>query len=466
MKKIVFILICLSAFAEQQTVMGQAIAGGAEHSLAICSNGTVQSWGGNQWGELGNGTLATSTVPVAVSTLTGIISVAAGFGHSVALKNDGTVWAWGWNYYGQLGDSTTTDRLTPVQVSMLTGITAITAGSFHCLALKNDGTVWAWGYNAYGQLGDSTIADSHVPVQVNIFNGIVMLAGGGGHSLALKNDGTVWAWGENGTGELGNGTTTSSLTPVQVSALTGITSIAAWGANHSMAVKNDGTVWTWGLNTYGQLGIGSSDGNPHPVPVQVSTLTGITAVASGTWHILALKNDSSVWAWGNNQYGQLGDGTSTDRWIPIQVNLLSGITEVAAGSEHSLSIKNDGTARSWGRNIIGKLGDGTTINQWVPVQVINLCPLPTLLPDNLSSPASGFFLSSMLNNGVFTITMNNAAVKHDIEIFNSLGKKVHQEIIESDKQTEIHLNNPQAGIYFVSVREGEKVFVKKMVVQP
>jgi hypothetical protein len=155
------------------------------------------------------------------------------------------------------------------------------------------------------------------------------------HSLALKDDGTVWAWGYNGYGQLGNGTNTDSNVPVQVSGLTGITAIA-WGGSHSLALKNDGTVWAWGYNGYGQLGNGTNtDSN---LPVQVSSLTGITVIAGGSRHSLALKNDGTVWAWGYNGYGQLGNGTNTDSNVPVQVSGLTGITAIAGGGYHSLAI--------------------------------------------------------------------------------------------------------------------------------
>ena len=219
--------------------------GGNQHTLAICNNGTVNAYGQNLWGQLGNGTYNSSGVPVPVTGLTGIIAVdACGFPdvyygglHSLALKNDGTVWAWGSNINGQLGNGTNTNSNVPVQVSGLSGITAIAGGhngSFS-LALKNNGTVWAWGDNSTGQLGNGTTTNSNVPVQVNGLTGVVGIAGGGWHALAVKSDGTVWAWGNNIYGQLGNGTTYDSYIPVQVSSLTGISDVAA-AVRHSLAL--------------------------------------------------------------------------------------------------------------------------------------------------------------------------------------------------------------------------------------
>jgi len=186
--------------------------------------------------------------------------LAGGASHSLAIKTDGSLWGWGWNGYGQLGDGTTDDRSTPVQA--LTGVAAVAAGGSHTLAIKTDGSLWAWGNNEYGQLGDGTTTYRLTPVQV--LSEVAAVSGGWYHTLALKTDGSLWAWGRNYDGEVGDGTNDDRLTPVQV--LTGVAAVAA-GGNHTLALKTDDSLWAWGYNRSGQLGDGTTTDRPSPVPV-------------------------------------------------------------------------------------------------------------------------------------------------------------------------------------------------------
>jgi len=339
------------------------VASRSYHSLAVKSDGTVWAWGWNDLGQLGDGTKGVDrSLPVPVSGLTGVVGVAAGTAHSLAVKSNGTLWAWGGNFYGQLGDGTTTDRLTPVPVQGLTGVMGVATGNSHVLAVKSDGTLWAWGYNGYGQLGDGTTTDSLTPKPVSGLTGVVAVAAGEYHSLAVKSDGTLWAWGNNNSGQLGDGTNTARSTPMPV--LTDVVGVAA-GSYHSLAVKSDGTLWAWGLNFQGQLGSGTTTG--HLTPKQVPNLTGVVAVAAGNYHSLAIKSDGMLWSWGSNSSGQLGDGTtSPSRSVPLPVSLPGGVVAMDAGSSHSLAVKSDGTLWSWGSNSRGQLGDGTTSPRSAP----------------------------------------------------------------------------------------------------
>nr|WP_255570868.1 S-layer homology domain-containing protein [Cohnella sp. CFH 77786] len=282
-----------------------AVAAGENHSMAIRSDGTVWTWGWNAYGQLGDGTVDIApdykTTPVQAAGLTDIVAVSAGSSFSLALKSDGTVWAWGYNGGNQLGDGTTNPSSTPKKVSDLTGVVAISAGGTLGMAVKADGTVWAWGF---GTIGDGTISSS-TPKQVSVINDIAAVSTAI-RTMVSDNNGAVWTWGNNSSGQLGNGTTESSDTPLQVPGLSGVIAVSA-GTGHSMALKNDGTVWAWGANWRGQLGDGTTTNRLSPL--QVPGLSGVAAISAG-WsnHSVAVKNDGKVWAWGDNDYGQLGIG--------------------------------------------------------------------------------------------------------------------------------------------------------------
>jgi alpha-tubulin suppressor-like RCC1 family protein len=274
----------------------------------------------------------------------------------VALKNDGQVFAWGWNSYGQLGEGSTNNRAIPVPVPGLSDVMAIAAGDSHTVALKNDQTVWVWGRNDFGELGAGTRGNNRlVPVQVKMadgtpLGGVRAIAAGNKHTVALKSDGTVWVWGKSG--EVFR---TDRLTPVPVnlangSPLSGIIAIAA-GQSHTVALKADGTVWGWGQNERYELAIGvKSSREIFPVQAKLSDgspLSGITAIATGLRHTVARKDDGTLWAWGSNSYGQLGDGTSgagaDRRRYPVQVKKqdgtpLGGIIAIAAGGSHTVAV--------------------------------------------------------------------------------------------------------------------------------
>lgn len=353
---------------------------GPNHSILSTTAGTTLTWGYNGLGQLGDGTFTDRHTAIAVPGMDDAVSTAAGYGHSLVARRDGTVWAWGYNSNSQLGGSSSySPRPTPAKVEGLESgppvrldgpdhATAVAAGLWHSLARKADGTVWSWGYGSTGQMGNGSINQQWFPVQALGLVNVGSIAAGSYHVFAIDGTSNLWAWGFNNAGQLGDGTTMDRTSPVLVPGISNVRTVAG-GEDHTVAVTQDGTVWAWGDNDDGQIGNGAPNSTDYTTPQQVPGLSGAIAVSAGNDSSFALKSDGTVWAWGDNTYGQLGDGTTTDRATPVQVTGLTGVTRIAAGYFHVLALRNDGTVRSWGRNTYGQLGNGTTTDSHSPVTV-------------------------------------------------------------------------------------------------
>ena len=272
--------------------------------------------------------------------------------------------SWGANSNGQLGQNTTTQFSSPVQIPG-TSWSSITGGNAHSLATKTDGTLWAWGQNANGQLGKNDIIRYSSPVQIP-GTSWSSISGGNYHSLATKTDGTLWSWGYNNFGNLGQNDRTKFSSPVQIPGTTW-SSISGGGSggNHSLATKTDNTLWAWGYNYFGQLGQNNTTDSSSPVQIPGITWS---SISSGSGHSLATKTDGTLWSWGFGNNGQLGQGDRTDVSSPVQVPGTSW-SSIDGGNAHSLATKTDNTLWSWGNGSHGKLGQNTTTNVSSPVQI-------------------------------------------------------------------------------------------------
>jgi alpha-tubulin suppressor-like RCC1 family protein len=437
----------------------QSMVCGYEYSLAVKTDGSLWAWGYNWFGQLGDGSVKDHLLPIQV--MDGVKSVAAGYHHTMVLKADGSLWAWGDNWFGQLGNGMMEDSLSALQifdgksamadpkpsVPFASEMTATICGSIpwqnrylSFYKIDKDGALWAWGDNSFGQLGDGTTNDSRKPVKV--LDGVKSAVSGGTHVLATKDDGSVWAWGCNEQGQLGDSTTGNSLSPKKImddadTVTAGFASSGAikkdgslwvWGdafnygstptivmenvasANFSFkqavvltkdgnvwkwgaylgngttdyaqtpvwvmdsvksiaigtatyAIKNDGSLWTWGFNNTGLVGDGTTNDSLKPKEI----MQGVKTIGASMNNAMALKADGSLWTWGVNGYGQLGDATNESSSSPKKV--LDGVQSVIVEDGFAIAALKDGSVWAWGNNDLGQLGDGTTISRSSPVKV-------------------------------------------------------------------------------------------------
>ncbi|QPX48302.1 regulator of chromosome condensation [Synechococcus phage S-SRM01] len=329
------------------------------------------TWGRNSFGALGNNTTTNSNTPI--TTFSGGANwkqVASGGYYVAAIKTDGTLWTWGRNQYAQLGDNTTTNRSTPVTTfAGGTNWKQVACGANHTVAIKTDGTLWIWGQNTIGQLGDNTIVNRSTPVTTFAGGTNWKQVASGLHTAAIKTDGTLWVWGDGANGQLGNTLNRPVSTPITTFAGGTNWKQISCGYQHTAAIKTDGTLWTWGQNIFSFFQLGINDSVSRNTPV--TTFAGGTnwkQIGCGRQYTAAIKTDGTLWTWGQNSNGQLGDNTTTARCTPVTT--FAGGTnwkQVSGGGFHTAAIKTDGTLWTWGSNAYGQLGNNTTTQRNAPV---------------------------------------------------------------------------------------------------
>ena len=331
------------------------IAAGGYHSFFLKSGGSLWGMGRNDYGQLGDGTYNQTNWPEKILG-TNVTAIAAGGYHTLFLKSDGSLWVMGRNSDGQLGDGGGNDYTNQPEQIVASGVTAIAAGYLHSLFLKSDSSLWGMGFNYDGELGDGTYDQASIPEQI-VPSGVTAIAAGEWHSLFLKSDGSLWAMGFNEYGQLGDGNDNRDDVNIPEQIVpSGVTAIAA-GDFHSLFIKSDGSLWAMGGNAFGELGDGTLNSGGTNSPEQI-VASGVTAIAGGTDHSLFIKSDGSLWGMGDNDPGQLGDGTEYGTNQPEKI-VASGVTAVAAGFFHSLFLKSDGSLWAMGGNEYGELGDRT-----------------------------------------------------------------------------------------------------------
>ena len=400
--------VLASVLVEGETVTKVSLGG--YHSSAITSEKRIFTWGGGHYGQLGNGNTIDINVPEDITgnfnlNISEIITlVSLGEYHSSAITSEGRIFTWGSNGAGQLGDGTTTNSSLPIDITsnfnLGSGeiITLISLGEFHSLATTSEGRIFTWGYNGDGELGDGTTTNSSIPIDItsnfnlNVGETVINVSLGGYHSSVITSEGRIFTWGANGSGKLGDGTTTNSSLPIDITSnfsLTSgeiITSISL-GVSHSSAITSEGRIFTWGRGNYGQLGDGGTTDSLLPIDITSNFNLNegelITNDSLGYRHSSAITSEERIFTWGYNVDGELGDGTTINSSLPIDItnnfNLDTGesISMIYLGDYHSSIITSEGVIFTWGFNAYGELGDGGSIDKDLPVHCM-LLPLQTI----------------------------------------------------------------------------------------
>lgn len=434
----------------------QNIALGGATTVCIKSDGTLWATGWNEYGQVGDGTNDNKNILTKVGNDNDWKSVTLGANlQTLAIKKDGTLWAWGANSKGQLGDGTNIDRNVPTKIGNDTDWKYVAAGRQHSVAIKTDGTLWAWGPNNNGELGDGTYIDRNVPTKIGTDNNWQSIAAGLRYTMALKNDGTLWTTGNNDNGQLGNG-----KPYIKTNIFSQIGNSNDWllistRIYTSSAIKKDGTLWTWGDNQEGQLGNGDVD-NDVTIPTQIGTDTNWKQIASGDLNSSAIKTNGTLWTWGLNDYGQLGDGTYVNKFIPTQIGSDNNWELVYAGGGHSGALKTDGTFWAWGLNSSGQIGNGTNIDSINYPTKVNC---PTLKTDDFIA-TKAYSIYPNPTKDIINIENFNEGSINSIKIIDSTGKLV---LKQNNNLQQINLKQISQGIYIIQIESDGKLYNQKIV---
>jgi alpha-tubulin suppressor-like RCC1 family protein len=467
MKKILLFILFYSISITSIAQCYETLNFGGAHTTAKKTDGTLWGWGAASYGNLTTANL-TEPNPIQLGIATDWSIITNGVVNTFAIKNDGTLWGCGNNQYGSLGVNSSTQQFnTFQQITTASNWVKIAPSYFFTIALKADGTIWAWGQNDYYQLGNSpATAQQLFPIQVGTATDWVDIATGTNRTaFAIKADGTIWGWGSNSGYLLYPGSSVSSVsTPTQINTVTNWTKISV-GAAHILAQKSDGTLWSWGGGD--GLGVGGTP-TSTTTPQQVTTSTW-KSFSTGSNTSFGIKTDGTLWAWGKNTNGQLGDGTSTDRLVPTQIGTDTNWDSVQARNfSTTMATKTDGTVWYWGENYYGEFGNGTSYDT-------NYYNTPQLSPNvcvtTLSSPTfqkdTVFSLYPNPAKDLVTIAYDLAVEKARVEVYDISGRAINQYVLPSSKgELQLNTSSYQSGVYLVVVKDKNTVLrQQKLVVE-
>ena len=458
LKKITLLFLWISAYTYSQCYNGFQI--GDYHVVSIKSDGSLWGWGSSDIGQLSNTNLVNPTL-FQIGTATDWLKVSTGPYNTFIIKNNGTLWAMGDGRYGLLGNgSTTTINPTLQQIGTATNWQKISASSDMTIGLKTDGTIWGWGQNDQYEMGNNTCCTNQLtPIQIGTANHWVDIETSRGASVfALKNDGTIWGWGLNLAGLLGNSTVMARSIPTQLNADTDWASIHV-GAAHILALKTNGTLWAWGGGEYGQTGDNFPSSYYRDTPTQVGT-SAWSKVFAGWKVSFGIKPDGTLWAWGLNDVGQLGIGNTTNQFTPVQVGTDTDWVDVVSGGsgndQFTIATKSDGTVWVWGDNQGGQYGNGTVGNPvYVPTLMTGLCA--TLRTDEFQQE-NVFTMYPNPAKDVVNLAYNLTDTNAIVSIYDVTGRLVHEVALDSVSGTrELNVSSYPAGLYMLVVKQADTI---------
>ncbi len=459
--RFLFILLFIAISYNSFSQCWKEIVAGAEHTIALKTDGTLWAWGNNDNGQLGDGTTISKNIPTQIGTDSDWAIIESMTESTFAIKTDGSLWAWGINSFGQLGDGNFgigTISNIPIRIGLDNDWIKVSSGDVVTHGIKSNGTLWGWGKNTDGRLGTGDILPHYTPFQIGTDSDWIDVSSGGNQTLALKANNTLWGWGKNKAGSLAIGPPSESnyiITPTQTGNNTADWAIVeVGGCCSSKIIKTDGSLWAMGLGTNGNLGNGGTDDVNTPTQVGIDTDWMIVSTSNSS---CAIKDNGTLWSWGGNFQGQIGDGTFVNRTSPIQIGTNITWEVVKASPFHVVALSSENTLYAWGRNDSGQLGDGTLINKAVITQVGNACLLNTTGFENIQSlqvvpnPTANFvtvhFQISQSADVTFTIT-------------NALGQIVYNKITQymlGKNQESIDLNALATGVYYLSLRSNNQL---------
>ena len=466
---VITLFFVTNAFSQSGTACWRMVSAGENFSLGIKTDGTLWGWGqnSNRLG-LGIGNLANQNLPVQIGTANDWATVSAGNVHSLAVKTNGTLWSWGNGQFGQLGNGIFNSATANVtQVGTATDWLTVSAGNRFSLAIKTNGTLWSFGLNNMGQLGINNTIDQNLPVQVGSASNWVKIDAGNQHALAIDNAGFIYAWGNNTFGQFGNGTNTNSLVPIVVSSANNWAEVSA-GWDHSMALDTNGILYTFGNNTNGQLCDGTNTASNTMIPISFSgagLVTQYIAISAGNNFSLAIKNDNTLWSGGLNNSGQLALGNNTNTNTLNQVGTSNNWFLISAGDLHSLAMETSTGVWSAGRGMEGQLGIGS----WVAMNTLQSisCPNSTLGNETVSLEENTISIYPNPTNDIVNInyTLENAE-KVSITVTTIQGQTISTTKLDKTSglnNDSIDLSNQASGMYFITITTENSSFTNKVI---